>query len=285
MSLPRRLLLLGAVVLLGAGAGVASAASDPGAPAAGPRLFSPADAASFRRLQSRLGGTSGVAVSTVGRGRSVQRLGSLSTGIAWSTSKVPVAMAVIAAGEADERASDLRLAITASDNAAAERLWSALGAGRPAARAATRQLRAAGDRNTEVSSERLRSGFTAFGQTTWTLADQARFAAALPCLPAGRQVLRLMGQTIGAQRWGLGQVGGDAQLKGGWGPGSRPGVDGPVLDRQLGIVTIKGRATAVAIASRPADGSHASGTRNLTAIAKWMAGHVDVRAVAAAPVC
>ena len=168
-------------------------------PAAHAAILSDAEAASFRKLQSQLGGTSGVAVSGMGTGQNVERIGSLKNGIAWSTSKVPVAMAVIAAGKADAQRSNLRAAITASDNAAAERLWSSLGAGKPAARAATAQLRAAGDRNTTVQSERLRSGFTPFGQTTWTVADQARFAAGMSCTKAGRAVLDLMGQTVRGQ--------------------------------------------------------------------------------------
>ena len=280
MSSPRRAVLVGVSALLAmiAPSGRIGEAAAPAraAAAASEGMLSSGDASSFRALQSQLGGTIGVAVSPLGKGQPVERLGTLKSGIAWSTSKVPVAMAVIAAGGADRQASNLRRAITASDNGAAERLWSSLGSGKPAARAAMRQLRSAGDQNTEVRSERLRSGFTAFGQTTWAVADQARFTAGLPCLAAGRAVLGLMGQTVGSQRWGLGQVGSGPMLKGGWGPGSRPGVDGGDLDRQLGIVTVAGKPIAVAVASLPADGRHETGTRNLTAIAKWVARHVDV---------
>lgn len=251
----------------------------------GADLLSARDAASFRTLQARLGGRIGLAVSPLGKGRPVERIGSLTRGVAWSTSKVPVAMAVIAAGGSRRQASDLRAAIAASDNAAAERLWSSLGGGSTAARAATRQLRGAGDRHTVVQSERLRGGFTAFGQTSWTVADQARFAAGLPCLSAGRAVLRLMGRTVRSQRWGLGRVDGAAQLKGGWGPGHRPGVDGGYLDRQLGIVSVRGTPIAVSIASLPGDGRHDTGTRNLTTIARWAVDHVDVRGVPAQPDC
>lgn len=248
-------------------------------------LLSAGDAKSFQKLQAELGGTIGLAASPLGKGQAVERVGSLSTGIAWSTSKVPVAMAVIAAGHRSRQSSNLRQAITASDNAAAERLWSSLGSGGPAAQAATRQLRNAGDRNTTMESQRLRSGYTPFGQTQWALADQARFVAGMPCLKAGKAVLDLMGQTISAQRWGLGQIDSGAQLKGGWGPGSRPGVDGGYLDRQMGIVTVGGRRVALTLASLPADGSHETGTRNLTAIAKWAKDHLDTRDVARAPSC
>jgi hypothetical protein len=99
-----------------------------------------------------------VAVSTLGIGQAVWRAGALSTGVAWSTGKVPVAMAALDAGVGAQ--SDLSRAITASDNSAGERLWSALGAGARAAAAATAQLRAAGDEHTVIEGRRLRAGYT-----------------------------------------------------------------------------------------------------------------------------
>src|SRR3954453_18665812 len=53
-------------------------------------ILSPADQASFRRLQGTLGGESGLAVSGLGIGRRVERVGSLRSAVAWSTAKVPV---------------------------------------------------------------------------------------------------------------------------------------------------------------------------------------------------
>ena len=102
-------------------------------PKASQDVLSPADRISFARLQTRLGGRIGLAVSGLGEGQKVQRLGSLDSVIAWSTSKVPIAMAVYDAGLADSQRANLRAAITASDNAAAERLWAALGGGTQAA--------------------------------------------------------------------------------------------------------------------------------------------------------
>lgn len=255
------------------------APSAPVAPAAGsavaPALLSGADDRSFARLQRELGGESGVAVSAVGRGRPVSELGGMRSTIAWSTSKVPVAMAVLAAGGASRRRADLRAAITASDNAAAERLWSSLGGGARAAAAADAQLRAAGDGRTQVQAHRLRAGYTPFGQTVWRLGDQARFTAGMGCTASGRRVLALMGRTVAAQRWGLGATGAAAQLKGGWGPGRRAGVGGGYEDRQMGVLRVGGRALAVTIATAPADGTHATGTAHLTALAHWVVAHVD----------
>ena len=181
-------------------------------------ILSVADKASFAALEARLGGRIGLAVSGLGFVQRVQRLGAVDRVIAWSTSKVPVAMAVYAAGLGTERQADLRAAITASDNAAAERLWAALGGGTRAAAAADAQLRAAGDTQTAIQSERLRSEFTPFGQTEWALADQARFTAGMTCVRAGAQVQGLMGQTVAAQRWGLGADRGVRAAQGWVGP-------------------------------------------------------------------
>lgn len=252
----------------GTGGGTASSASH--------ALFSSADRRSFAALSRSLGGQSGVAASGLGLGRPVQALGALRSAIAWSTSKVPVAMAVVAAGGAKAQQANLKQAITASDNAAAERLWASLGGGEPAARAADEQLRAAGDQRTQTQAQRLRAGFTPFGQTVWRLTDQARFTAGMACVPAGVQVLALMGQVIAAHRWGLGSVGGPPQLKGGWGPGTSPGVNGGYLDRQMGVLAIKGKRVAVTIATLPSDGSHGTGTAHLTTIARWVVSHIDV---------
>ena len=231
--------------------------------------------ASFDALAHSLPGEVGIAVSPVGAGQPVESLGSLQSAIAWSTGKVPVAMAAIDAGVGSTQ--DLRAAITASDNAAAMNLWNALGGGSTAAAAADQELRAAGDTTTSIEARTLRAGFTPFGQTRWTLTDQVRFTAGMACLDAGGQVLGLMHETIPAQRWGLGSAGVPAELKGGWGPGSDPGADGGYLDRQMGVMTIHGRPLAVTLAARPSDGTHESGTGMLTRLAGWVAANAAVR--------
>jgi hypothetical protein len=259
----------------------------PGASSAGSTrsIFSRADRASFARLAASLSGKEGLAVSGVGLGRPVERLGSLRSAVAWSTAKVPIAMAVIASGGASSHQTDLLRALTASDNAAAERLWTSLGSGAVAAQAGNEQLRVAGDTHTAMQAQRLRAGYTAFGQTDWALTDQARFTAGLACSEQGGQVLQYMGQVVAGQRWGLGSAGVPARFKGGWGPGSRPGAGGGYLDRQMGVLTIRGRQLAVALATTPSDGSHASGIRNLTAIARWIATHAATTGLPSNPRC
>ena len=52
-----------------------------------------ADRASFRKLERTLGGASGLAVSAAGLGQPILEAGTLRDGVAWSTIKVPIAMA------------------------------------------------------------------------------------------------------------------------------------------------------------------------------------------------
>jgi hypothetical protein len=228
----------------------------------------------FAALARSLPGEAGLAVSPVGAGQAVEQLGSLQRAVAWSTSKVPVAMAAIDAGVGSS--GDLRQAITASDNAAATNLWNALGGGSAAAEAANEELRAAGDETTSIEARTLRAGFTPFGQTSWALADQVRFTAGMACLDVGGQLLGLMHETIPAQRWGLGSAGVPAELKGGWGPGSEPGASGGYIDRQMGVMTIRGRPLAVAMLVRPSDGTHETGTAMLTRIAQWVVANANL---------
>lgn len=137
---------------------------------------------------------------------------------AWSTSKVPLAVAVMQDGKGLDLQASMRQAITASDNAAAGRLWQGLAASNSErAEAMNRVLRQAGDSKTVVPTEQKLEGYSIFGQTTWTPTNQVRLAAALPCLKDAQQVTEFMGQVIPDQRWGMGRLPG-AVFKGGWGP-------------------------------------------------------------------
>jgi hypothetical protein len=252
------------------------------APQAGGTLLSAADGASFERLAARLGGTSGIAALPAGRAGSPALAGTLRSGAAWSTMKTGVAAATFAKGTPSAATRTLLTrAITASDNAAAEQLWSALGAPGQAGALVEAQLRAAGDASTTVQTQRVRAGFTAFGQTEWALADQVRFTAGLSCTAAGRAVLALMGRVVADQRWGLGAGGVPARFKGGWGPGAGSGY----LVRQMGVLTVKGHPVAVVIANLPRDGAFGTGTRNLTTITRWLVAHVNARAAPVTPAC
>ena len=245
-------------------------------------LLTAADRASFRRLERNLGGMSGLAVSAVGLDPLVREVGTLREGVAWSTIKVPIAMAVETRAEGHPAASEQSLltrAITASDNSAAEALWSGLGPPSAAAAAVLSVLASTGDTSTHVETRVLRPDFTSFGQTRWSLAAQQRFIAGLPCLPNSQPVLSLMQQVVPDQRWGLGSLAARTQFKGGWGPDP----EGRYLVRQMGIVRLaNGRSLAASIATMPADGSFETGTADLTQIAQWLIGHVDASSAPAA---
>jgi hypothetical protein len=245
----------------------------------GTELLTVADRASFRALEQELGGTIGLAVSPIGLDQTSVEVGTLKEGVAWSTIKVPIALAVETRTQARPSASEQSLltrAITASDNAAAEQLWSSLGSPSEAAYAVGRVMAATGDSSTNVQTRVLRPGFTSFGQTQWSLASQQRFIAGLPCLAYSEPVLSLMRQIVPDQRWGLGALPAETEFKGGWGPDPA----GPYLVRQMGVVRLaNGRSLAASIATMPADGTFATGTANLTRIARWLMAHVDPQKV------
>ncbi len=215
--------------------------------------------------------SAGIAVLPVGSATPMT-LGDWSTGPAWSTSKVAVSIAALQAAGPSGHDATLRLAtsaITASDNAAAEALWAQLGSGVAAATRVDAVLAGHGDSLTRTQAQRVRPPYTAFGQTQWSLAQQARFAAGLVCdtdTAAVHETVGLMGRVSAGQRWGLGRLD-EAVFKGGWGP--EPG--GAYLVRQFGVVTIGGHRVAVAIAAMPRAGSFEQGTAVLDSIARWLA--------------
>lgn len=216
------------------------ALSNPGgsAPSPAPAGGAGAELASVVALAP---GPAGVAVAPVGDPNRVASAGEWHTGVAWSTIKVPLAVA--AARSAPQSLETSASAITSSDNQAADSLWSALGGGQAAASAVMTVLADGGDTVSQVPAVRIRAGYSIFGQTQWSLADQTRFTAALPCLGGADHVMDLMGRIVPEQRWGLGRIPG-ARFKGGWGPGGSEGY----LVRQFGVVSGSGGDLAVAMA-------------------------------------
>lgn len=197
---------------------------------------------------------------------------------AWSTIKIPLAIASTRQHGNDHPSSSAVAAITESDNAAAETIWEGLGDPPTAAAAVGKVLHEAGD-PTIVQSQKLRPAYTAFGQTDWSLSNQATFLAAAACDPRNQQVIDLMGQVTGDQRWGLGSLP-DAKIKGGWGPSP----SGRYLVRQIAVVPAGPRGlTVVAMAAEPDSGSFADGTRVLTAIGEWLHAHLDALTAAKCP--
>jgi hypothetical protein len=208
---------------------------------------------SFDELSDSLPATVGIAVAVAG-GRPVS-LGAWTSGVAWSTIKVPLAIAAPAVDNADL----VFKTITLSDNAAAEELWSRLGDS--AAQLVQAVLRDAGDPTTVVESRRLRPEYTPFGQTRWSLTDQARFAAGLSRVPATSRVIDLMGDLSDDHCWGLAAKGYAA--KGGWGPG----IVDDYLVRQFAIVS---GSVGVALAAEVGDGGYEAGVDAVNTLTDWL---------------
>ncbi|HTY30512.1 hypothetical protein [Mycobacterium sp.] len=197
--------------------------------------------ASFDELAANVPATVGIAIARPAL-TEVFSLGSWSSGVAWSTIKVPLAIAALRRDR--PRARDLVVrAITESDNQASERLWSQLGEPAEAAERVQAVVNEGGDTATVVESQRRRPGFTAFGQTQWQLDRQARFAAALPGIGDAATVIDLMHRLTPGQRWGLAAKGFAA--KGGWGPGLTDGY----LVRQFGVLPAHPAHVGVALAA------------------------------------
>jgi beta-lactamase family protein len=240
----------------------------PSPPASMPSGAATALATEFNELASKLHATMGIVISAVGTHPKQLVFGDWTSGPAWSTSKVPLTITALSEENPPTVTDAIRAAITESDNAAAESIWENLGDPVTAARKVEAVLRKYGDPTT-VEWRKVRPEFTAFGQTIWSLSDQARFTAAAVCDSAAAPIFTLMGEVQGAQRWGLGTIT-DTRFKGGWGP-SRTGN---YLVRQLGVLKTPTGLTVVAVATEPASGSFNDGIQNLTEVSKWLASHL-----------
>ncbi len=272
--------LLGAVVVLTGGCGIGSepatpprtttsiAAIDPGAGGAGNvSIAVPGSlAADFNAVQQGFRGSVGLAIMPVG-GDKMVTFGTWTSGPAWSTIKVPLAIAALRNNAS--YVTTVTSAITASDNGAADTLWQSLGSGAAAATAVENVLREGGDTTTTVPTTRTRADASVYGQAEWTLAEQVRFAAHLPCIPQSQRVVGLMQQIIPSHRWGLGAFG-SAEFKGGWGPDP----SGKYLVRQFGLIDSPSGRIAIAFAAQPDSGSFNDGMTMLDKMATLISGHL-----------
>jgi hypothetical protein len=221
--------------------------------------------ASFQKLSGTVPATIGIAIASAGEAP-VASFGTWSTGVAWSTIKVPLAIAALRSGSASR---DLVTeAIAHSDNTASEKLWSQLGDPDEAAQKVQAVIHDADDTTTVVESRRLRPGYTAFGQTQWSLLRQAQFAARLPGIPDASPVVDLMHSLAADHCWGLAAKGFAA--KGGWGPGA----GGDYLVRQMAIVPIQAGHVGVALAAQVHDGVFETGIDVLNDLTDWLVDHL-----------
>lgn len=243
------------------------------------RLLSPNAAATFAALEGELSARIGAAVAPLGSAPPLQ-FGSLESGHAWSSFKVPIVVAVMEqealSQEAQEQA---RSAVTASDNAAAAALFSRLG-GTPTASAALETVLSDSGYPTMVATAQPPSGaVSTWGQTNWPLSSATGFYRALACgqllSPQGTAfVLGLMEEVIPEQQWGLGEAGilGQVAFKAGWGPDGS--ASGPYLVRQSGILRSGSSGAVVTIAAQDSSGSFDAGIQDLDALADWVRDNV-----------
>ncbi|GAB4584273.1 serine hydrolase [Nocardia sp. IFM 10818] len=231
-------------------------------------------AADFADLEAGLDGSIGLAIMPVGGG-DMTVLGDWVVGDAWSTIKVPLALAALR-NDPEGLRDTAEAAITYSDNGAAQALWDSLGTGNEAADAVEAVLHEAGDMNTDVGSRHSQlaalggNQLYEFGATDWTLTDQVRFAAQLPCLPMANRVVSFMSEITPSQSWGLGRLI-DAQFKGGWGPHDDTGK---YLVRQFGLIPTLSGPIAVAMAAEPESGSFEDATDMMDKMAMLIGEHL-----------
>jgi hypothetical protein len=242
----------------------------PPAPGTAPGSVATPLAAEFTALEHKLHATMGLVVSAVGVDAQQLVLGEWASGPAWSTMKVPLIVTALGEEHPPAITDAMRAAITESDNAAAESIWEKLGDPITAAHKVENVLRRYGDPTT-VQWRKVRPQFTAFGQTIWSLTNQARFTAAAVCDQANTPVFTLMGEVENDQRWGLGSIP-NTRFKGGWGPSPTHRY----LVRQLGVLQTPAGLTTIAVATQPASGLFADGTEELTEVSTWLTQHLAV---------
>jgi hypothetical protein len=222
----------------------------------------------FPQLQSRVKATIGIALAPVGGSAPLLSLGEWRADPAWSTIKVPLVMAELREGDLRQVGDQIAAAITESDNAAAEAIWTGLGDPATAAAKIEAVLEETGD-FTHVQAQKVRREFSAYGQTEWPLTEQVRFLSTAACDRRNARVFSLMGQIEKDQRWGLGTIAG-TQFKGGWGPSTAD----KYLVRQMGLIITPAGGSAVAVAAEPYSGSMTDGIEALNLIAEWLSDHI-----------
>jgi beta-lactamase class A len=119
-------------------------------------------------VEAATGAKLGVALEAGGGGGAPVAGGSWTSGHAWSTVKVPLAVAALEAAPGEATDALAAKAITVSDNAAAEALWAGMGDADRAGAAVDAVFRAGGDAATVPQRVMTRPEFTPGGPTTWS---------------------------------------------------------------------------------------------------------------------
>ena len=245
-------------------------------------LLKPGATRSFERLAASLPARVGVTLAPLGGG-AAESFGSLQTGHAWSTIKVPILVTLLRGRDEELGSREAQWAtgaIEASDNSAAASLFHQLERGHGGlggASAAVQDVMGLVGNSTTVATAPPPSGaVSTYGQTEWSTGEATAFFRALAngCLlgPAGTEyVLGLMRNVIPEQRWGLGEAGFDpgwsVGMKGGWGPEAGSGA---YLVRQSGLIQSGSSGVAVTMIAEDSAGSFGAGAQDLTRIGVWL---------------
>lgn len=182
-----------------------------------------------RKVEKKHGGKIGIAVNG---GSGMVSTGAEFKPLAWSTIKVPIALAAERTGKQDQYILDKTL--KESDNATSWTLWVAVrnsvGGTEAATRKAVSKVTTKSQGN-PIWPQVAPGSITPYGYAKWGIEEQARFMTSVPCQPKGKRVYKAMGDVAPWQKYGLGTVRG-MHFKGGWGQHE----DGTYTQRQMGVM-------------------------------------------------
>ena len=225
------------------------------------------------------GGITGVAVS---HADGVDVAGLKGENSAWSTIKVPIAIAASQAGTATDWLIDASIA--QSDNPSTTELWNTLGGDIRAAHAVEQVMwRAGGPGNVRYAVTHYEGG--PFGNSVWTLESQAAFAEQLPCIDDAEKVYASRGEIAEWQDDGIGRLDG-ARFKGGWSEEEIHDGEYAYTYRQFGTVPAGADGiVGLAVLAHPEDGAHETAAEMLDDLARGIGALVEEGVVQAAPTC
>ena len=229
-------------------------------------------------VEAEHGGVAGISVATE---HGIINVGSDGRSRAWSTIKVPIAIAAMQQKVGTE--SMVRAAISESSNEDAAALWAALGGGAEAAASVDSLLwRYNGVAHTRPTVDEYPDEPTPIGWIPWTLNGQAGFASRLACIPEVDVVWDAMGEIVPWQQSGLGRISG-MHFKGGWSQ-EEDGLYSYTY-RQFGALPSDDGVLGVAIIAHPEDGRRGTAERMLDDLADGISRSVEDGSLVASDHC